>query len=401
MTPTTHANTIQASSPAEVASAVKTAIRTGVAITDYGIAHMGLGNPPAEHCTRLTQTGSVIEHYVDDMAVRVAGGCTMAELARTLEQAGQFLPLDADDDLTISEIISHNVYGPMRAGYGSARDLLLGLTFVDGQGRQVGVGGRTVKNVAGYDVTRLMVGSLGELGVITEAVLRTYALPVRTRIVDLQLDDPQVLDDVMTAWLTTDAAPVWLQLTCEQDNFTLHLGYHGSSLGGMAQVRSLETLIDKTPDVHIAASQEYDYASDARERAAHRVWRRYTAAIVKVIVPPASTGFVCHSLAHAPAGQPMRQIEADPAHGCIFVGGNLSAQQAQQLDQQIQHLIQPAGGFRVWYQRPSDALTIPPVSPAQPDWALLGRIKRTLDPHNILNPGRLLPQPPSDEPARD
>ncbi|MEX0652879.1 MAG: FAD-binding oxidoreductase [Phycisphaeraceae bacterium] len=380
----------------DVIAAVQHAVRTGVPLVDYGRDHAGLGHPPPATYTRLEREGDVLEHDVRDLVVRADAGCTLGRLQAALAEANQFLPIDADDNLTLAELVDHNVYGPLRVGYGALRDLLLGMSFVDGEGRLVTVGGRTVKNVAGYDVTKLLVGGLGELGVITELTLRTVTIPPATQIVDLEVAEPQQLDDFQTDWLTADAAPAWAVLVFDHGACVVRVGYHGTPSACHAQLRSLETLCDQMTDVRIAATDEYGFDEDSRERAAARAWRPEIPALVKVIVPPASTGFVCQSLALTPTAEPARQLEAYPFHGCIYVGGTLNAEQARRLDAQIVHVIEPVDGLRIWHRRPRGAEDIEPFPPANAQWPVLLRVKRALDPHGILNPGRYLPV--QDEP---
>lgn len=388
MSETTINPVLEATTEAQVVEAVNDAIHTGVPLVDYGIAHEGLGHAPPQPHTLLRQRGHVIEHYRDDFAVRVAAGCTMGELHHALTDAGQFLPIDAEDAMTVGEVIAHNVYGPLRVGFGAVRDLLLGLSFVDGRGKVNRVGGRTVKNVAGYDVTRLMVGALGELGVITEATLRTSAVPPGTLGIDLSLDDPQRLDELIPQWLTTDAKPSWLMTTKDDHHYVARLAFFGSSGGCMTQLRSLESLLDRVPGVRILGTGSDTFERDRLRRAARSAWRGVAPALVKIVVPPANTGFICRALIEHPPNDPERQVEAYPAHGTTFVGGPLSPDAARRLDEQIAHIIQPVAGFRVWHRRPSAAVDIAPFAPPPEDFDILCQIKSTMDPHGIFNPGR-------------
>ncbi|HEX7008445.1 MAG TPA: FAD-binding oxidoreductase [Phycisphaeraceae bacterium] len=376
---------------AELVQAARDALSSGVPLMDYGVAHRGLGHPPPAEHQPVALTANRIEHEPRDMVVRVEAGCTMARLQAVLGEAGQFLPLEADDDLTIGEVVLHNVYGPLRAGFGAARDLLGGLSFVDGEGQLIHVGGQTVKNVAGYDLTRLMVGSLGELGFLSRLTLRTSAIPPYTLAVDLVLEDPAELDKRLTRWLATDASPAWMTLSLEQGRFAARLGYLGSSTACHAQLHSLKTLVDEAPAMHLAHVAAYDFATGWGLRAAHRAWQRDVAALVKVVVPPARTGEACRRLAQPPMGQASRRIEALPLHGRIFVGGELDADEARQLDQEISPLISELGGLRVWHRRPRGAESIEPFAPPQPDRPLLCRLKDAMDPRRIFNPGRCLP----------
>lgn len=386
-------DTLEACDVDTVVAAVQRAIDTGVPLVSYGRAHADLGYPPPTPHTRFTFVGDAIDHDARDLVVRVDAGCTLGKLQAALAEQGQFLPIDGDARLTLAEMVDHDVYGPLRTGYGRLRDQLLGLSFVDGEGRLVKVGGRTVKNVAGYDVTKLLVGAMGELGILTEVTLRTATIPPATLIVDLAVREPQQLDDFQTTWLTAEAAPAWAVLSYDHDACTLRVGYHGTSRACHVQLRSLETLKDQMTDVRITGSDEYGFDEDQRERTAASTWRNDIPALVKIIVPPASSGFVCQSLMLSPGGEPPRQIEAYPFHGSIYVGGTLDAEQARRLDEQIAHVILPVGGVRIWQRRPRGAESIEPFPSPTSDWSVLQRIKQTLDPHGIFNPGRYLPTP--------
>ena len=214
--------------PAALQELVRDCLSKLQPIVDYGVAHTGLGHaPPTEH-VRLVQHGGVIEHYERDLTVRAAAGATLASLQKALALKNQFIPIDADGDITLGEVINHNMYGPLRVSYGSIRDLLLGLRFIDGGGRDIGVGGRTVKNVAGYDVTRFMVGSLGELGIVYEATLRTYAIPKHTRTVQLLIENPATLDDCLAEWLLSEAAPAAIVWHTSNQRWVGRLAYFGT-----------------------------------------------------------------------------------------------------------------------------------------------------------------------------
>ena len=194
---------VRCAAPPDIVAVLGNAIASHRPLIDYGLAHAALGHappaPPAEH-TRFAQEADpanrgILEHYVRDLTVRAAAGITIGDLQEALAATNQFAPIDADDDITLGEAIHHNMWGPLRVGYGSIRDLLLGLGYIDGEGRDIRVGGRTVKNVAGYDVTRFMVGSLGELGVVHEATLRTYAIPESVLEVEMTVKDPAIFDE--------------------------------------------------------------------------------------------------------------------------------------------------------------------------------------------------------------
>ena len=133
-------------------------------------------NPFRADCKPLVSPDAIELHALD-MTATVGGDVTLGALQRRLAEHGQWLPIDGDPKSSISDLISFNSTGPLRLGYGAWRDLLLGVQFKNGRGELISAGGRTVKNVAGYDLTKLMVGSAGVLGRIMTVTPRTYKKP--------------------------------------------------------------------------------------------------------------------------------------------------------------------------------------------------------------------------------
>ena len=377
--------------PVALAELVRDCARKRLPIVDYGVAHGGLGNPPPEPHLRLTQAGGVVEHYERDMTVRVAAGASLGDLQAALTAKRQFLPVDADDDVTVGEAIVHNVYGPLRLTYGSMRDLTLGLRYIDGDGQDVHVGGRTVKNVAGYDVGRFMVGSLGQFGLVYEATVRTHALPEQTATVHVELAEPERLDEVLTDWLLSDAAPTWVDLRQDDRSWRLDVGYYGRSTATDFQLEAMKDLVSDTAGMQLAGVAAGQVMAELSQRQARRCWRRTASAVVKVVVPPASTGLTCLAIAiWSDANQPLT-IEAVPTHGCIFAGADLDASAVRGLDKMLAGQLKDVGGSRAWLRRPEGAESIAPFAPPQDDWGVLDRLRRVMDPHGLFNPGRFLP----------
>ena len=138
----------------------------------------------------------LIDHEPGDFNVRVGAGLSLGALQAKTEAEGQWLALDPPGGLavTVGGIVSTGVAGPLRAQYGRPRDHLLGLTLVDGKGRILRLGGRVVKNVAGFDLVRLAAGSRGALGVITQITFRLH---------------PQPEEDCTLIWSRADLASAW------------------------------------------------------------------------------------------------------------------------------------------------------------------------------------------------
>src|SRR3989454_3819289 len=129
---------------------------------------------------RTTRLAGIVDHVPADLTVTVAAGTRVADLASTLAKAGQFLPLDPPHagEATVGGVIAASSNGFWCARYGGVRDLLIGTRTALVDGTVVRSGGRVVKNVAGYDLNKLLAGSLGTLGVIVEATLKVLPLPV-------------------------------------------------------------------------------------------------------------------------------------------------------------------------------------------------------------------------------
>lgn len=128
----------------------------------------------------VSALGGVLEYTPGDLTISIGAGMTIAELDEVTRAEGQWCPLApwGADDGTVGATIATATAGPFAQTFGRPRDLAIGLECVDGSGRIIRAGGRVVKNVAGFDLTRLMTGQWGTLGVITAVNLRLRALPV-------------------------------------------------------------------------------------------------------------------------------------------------------------------------------------------------------------------------------
>ncbi|WP_420609155.1 FAD-binding protein [Candidatus Poriferisodalis sp.] len=140
--------------------------------------HWDVGGAPLAGTRKVRAPAGVWEHEPSEMTVRCGAGTTVTELAAHLAQTGQMVPLDpADDAATVGGVLACGFSGHRRLRYGHVRDLVLQTRHVDATGKVVTAGGPTVKNVSGYDLARLLVGSLGTLGLLAEVILRTLPVP--------------------------------------------------------------------------------------------------------------------------------------------------------------------------------------------------------------------------------
>src|SRR5512146_1415712 len=99
--------------------------------------------------------------FAQDMTATISAEMTLAAAQETLAEHSQWLPVDGEPSRTVGQLVERNSTGPLRLGYGAWRDLMLGVQFTNGRGELVTAGGRTVKNVAGYDLSKFMVGQRG------------------------------------------------------------------------------------------------------------------------------------------------------------------------------------------------------------------------------------------------
>jgi glycolate oxidase FAD binding subunit len=184
------------------------------------------GNPTKTNIQlNLTRLNQVIEHPWQDLTCTVQAGCTWATLQETLKQHGQFVALDPlwPDRATVGGILATNDSGPLRHRYGSLRDLVIGMTIVLADGTIARSGGKVVKNVAGYDLCKLLTGTLGTLAIITEATFRLHPLPQHPQT--FTVSAPQaaqlasLMADIRASHLLTQA----LQLRGDSNGFHLDI----------------------------------------------------------------------------------------------------------------------------------------------------------------------------------
>ncbi len=174
-------------SAAEVGEIIRLAAAQKLAIIPCaGRTKLSIGAPPTRYDVALdfSRMNRVLAYDPRDLTLGVEPGIKFAELAKILAAENQFLPLAPpySERATIGGILAANVASPLRQFYGGPRDFVLGMEFVTGYGAQAKSGGRVVKNVTGYDLHKLLIGSLGTLAVITRVNFKTFPLPPAQKI---------------------------------------------------------------------------------------------------------------------------------------------------------------------------------------------------------------------------
>lgn len=166
----------------QVAEVVRFARAEKLALVACGSrSRLAVGMPPARYdvAVDMTRLNRIIAYDPGDLTVGVEAGIRVADLHAVLAEKGQHLPLQMPfyERMTIGGTLATGMSGPARQAYGTTRDFTLGLEFVTGEGQRAKSGGRVVKNVTGYDIHKLLIGSLGTLAVVTVANFRTFPLP--------------------------------------------------------------------------------------------------------------------------------------------------------------------------------------------------------------------------------
>jgi glycolate oxidase FAD binding subunit len=233
---------IEPGSPDEIARVLKTASSAGVQVIPRGGAtKMEWGNPPrgGDLIISTRRLNRIVEHAWGDMTATVEAGCTLRQLQQTLAEHGQRLALDPPwpEKATIGGILATNDSGALRIRFGSLRDLIIGITLVLADGTLAKSGGKVVKNVAGYDLPKLATGSLGTLGIITQAIFRLHPIPRESRSLSFSTPDNAAINALVLAILDSQLVPTGVQVRAASSSLPeIDLRFEGTAAGCEAQV---------------------------------------------------------------------------------------------------------------------------------------------------------------------
>ena len=184
-----------------------------------GRTQWDVGGSPDVAAREVVAPAGIVAYEPGDLTIRVRAGTRVADLQAALAERGQMIPLDPRDPehATVGGVLAVGHSGVRRLRYGPVRDTLLEARFVSAEGRLIKAGGPTVKNVSGFDVCRLLVGSLGTLGIIAEVVLRVQPRPIASRWIAGRADPFEarrrllrpsvILWDGTTTWVLLEGHP--------------------------------------------------------------------------------------------------------------------------------------------------------------------------------------------------
>src|SRR5271156_2658045 len=211
----------------EVAAILRFAHENRLAVVPWGGGtKQGWGYPVTPAVLLETHRLNVIrEHTWQDMTCTVEAGCTWASLQSTLAKHGQFVALDPlwPERATVGGIVATNDSGALRLKYGGLRDLVIGMTIVLADGTIAKTGGKVVKNVAGYDLHKLMIGAFGTLGVVTSVNFRLHSKPQCAQSFSVSAPGAEPLGKLMLRLLHAQVSTVAIQLRGTAAGFELDI----------------------------------------------------------------------------------------------------------------------------------------------------------------------------------
>jgi FAD/FMN-containing dehydrogenase len=371
-----------------MAEIVKQAVAAGGALTPIGSGSLaGLGNAATHPLTPLPShaLGELIDLDPSNQYITAGAGMTLAGIQAKLAAHNQWLPLRPAFSLlrrTIGGVTATGACGPERSAYGAPRRLLLGLRFIDGRGRLINAGGKVVKNVAGYDLTRLVAGSFGTLGIITRVTMKTATRPERCATISA-CGVLEACGSLAAQVLGSSLGAVFATAAPEDggESWRLQIGFEGFGETVGSQLARAEALLAEAGFRSIR-SEDYDVLSGPFGG----LYDRISACpfVLRAGAPPDLAGRGAAVL------RQQTRVEAvlvDFGCGRIRAGSSdVSDESWLEIGQRLHALT----GHVVLEKAPDEFKQRNDVfGPPRPEWKLMHRVKDILDPHHIFAPGRM------------
>ncbi len=407
--------TVLAATTEQVSQIIKAANESRTSLIPWGSGSKQQVGPclsAADTVLCLKQMNKIVELAVSNFTVQVEAGMVNGELQKQLAKDKVFFPLDPlyNDTSTFGGEIAANANGPLRFKYGAARDLVLGVTVVTPTGDIVHTGGKTMKNVAGIDLGKLLVGSWGTLGVITKAVLRLFPIPKVSKSFLLTLPDFESAFQLVAQLLSSKLMPSSIELIDQVAGSNLG-GAFGLSLaeGEVWLIINTEGGSDKV-ERHQKDIRTLAEANQARDIAtleddeASRAWKAYRSVHQSILSATPSTIQGKASVPISRLGDMFKASkEVGSKHnvetGTMAHCGNgilysyFAAKDDNEAFNIIGDLRRAARGLGGYYMVEAAPLWVRQkidILPQRNDYTLMKRLKTEFDPNNILNPGRVV-----------
>lgn len=402
------------SSTEEVGEVMRYAAKRKVAVLPWGGGtNQGVGAPVqgAGIVLCLGSMDRVVELDAGNLSAIVEAGITNLELQRQLSEHNLFFALDPPraERSTVGGELAANSSGPKRLFYGTARDMALGMTIVTAAGEVLRFGGKTMKNVAGYDLTKLFVGSWGTLGVITQAALRLQPLPENPHSLLTVFPSASEAMGLVSEILASQFRPLSLELMdaiagkaltegydvgLSGDEWLLLVTITGSIQGVRRQEEWLKEAAaasrarDFTPDMGQVCANRRDLNYSLRSKAAATVWG-------KASVPITALGEALDGIKAVASELGLDvALAAHAGNGVLFpylmLHGSDSPFRAVDGTRRIRELVASLGGFFLLQGAPREIWGQVAALPPRGDYTLMRGLKASLDPDNLLSPGKLL-----------
>jgi glycolate oxidase FAD binding subunit len=332
----------------------------------------------------LRRMNSLREHPWQDMTCTVEAGCAWAAMQAELARYGQMVALDPlwPERATVGGVVASNDGGPLRLKYGGLRDLIIGMTIVLADGTIAKTGGKVVKNVAGYDLHKLMTGSFGTLGVIAEVNFRLHPVEAHARTWTALAPDAAMLAEPLRALLDSQMAPTSAQLRMRERQCAVDVRIAAPS---------------KCMDEHAARLQkifgqvEMGESGEVVWLARQKLFGREGEVVLKASLLPGDVCPVSGELQQWTAAKEIEMTIVAQANGLMTIALQSASGAAIALIEHLRSRLRGAGGSVVALQVPEALRSGLDVwgcdSNALP---LMREIKRRFDPDRILNPGRFV-----------
>jgi glycolate oxidase FAD binding subunit len=377
----------------EAEEAVRQSAREGLRLCFVGGGtELELGAPPTalDAVISTLALARVLEYAPLDQIVTVEAGVTLAFLQALLKEKGQMLALDPPwaERATLGGLVATNAFGPRRTRYGSVRDLIIGVTLVRADGTRARGGGKVVKNVAGFDLPKLMVGSLGSLGLISTVTFRLHPLPESQSTVVFPRATPQAVRQVVAEMRKAQLEPAAVAALYSDNGLDLGCRFEGFDAGVRAQRDALAALAQQLGfpvEVLDGAAADAFWSRQASVRESPATVRAKLATLPTELPRTASEVWpLLRDALQAP------RAVFYPTLGLAFVAGNMrDAGALATAVARSRESLAPRGGHLVLHAAPADLRARTDVwGPAPSGAVLFHRVKDTLDPEHRLAAGR-------------
>jgi glycolate oxidase FAD binding subunit len=377
----------------QIAAAVRVCVAAEASVAPWGGGTaMAIGNPPRQVDVVIStlRLNRIIDHDHANLTVTVESGLVLGALQTALFAHRQFVPFEPPfaERSTIGGIVAANLNGPRRSSLGSVRDLVIGMKVVLGSGEQIKAGGKVVKNVAGYDMCKLFTGSLGTLGILTEATLRLAPIPEEsaTSIAHGSLTQVAKLASELVHTKLLPAA-VFLGNGAKQQSWQLSVRFDGFAATVARQLADLASL-----------ARQRGIDTETRSAESERQMWRATAdlplqtdrLVYRMTLPPSSLAEALVTLEDSPIGTALKAISADVVMGTLWIVMPANQTSAGHFANLIAWARDHRGHVVMFAAPPEVQLGVEVWGPAPSTISLMREIKQKFDPMGLLNPGRFV-----------